>query len=229
MLEQPGKMREAPSRPACKEQLEELLGDSSFLKIIELITKEVMRFWNLSHATASGFTLSAIGDPETLAGVHGAWFLAKRTGERLGLTKVIIRRRVIDLLRRDARQSNHCSLPAAVEPLESDAALAFDELLQRSPRAQLEFQQIIQLVRGALTCFATQGRIQERQARLLRRHALDEVQYSELSVELACSANALRVRVHKAMHALRRHIGACHPELEDLLGRPRKPAPVQVA
>jgi len=41
-------------------------------------------------------------------------------------------------------------------------------------------------------------------------------------VELDCSENALRVRVHKAMLALRKHIQVCHPELEDLLERGRR-------
>lgn len=206
-----------------KYQLDELLGDSSFVKIVDLVTKEVMRFWNVPQGAARGFVFSAIGEPETLGCIYNAWCLAGNT-ENFGLAKVIIRRRVIDLLRRDARQVNHCSLPVTVSDLDADPAVAFNELLQRSPRAQLELQQVIVLVRGALACFAAQGRIQERQALLLRRYALDEVQYAELSVEMECSENALRVRVHKAMLALRRHIGVCHPELEDVLGRRRRPA-----
>jgi hypothetical protein len=43
----------------------------------------------------------------------------------------------------------------------------------------------------------------------------------ELSCELSCSENALRVRVCKAMLALRRHVRMCHPELECLLARDR--------
>jgi type II secretory pathway predicted ATPase ExeA len=77
-------------------------------------------------------------------------------------------------------------------------------------------------VRDAVACFATQGHAQQRQARLLQRYALDEVKYAELSTELACSENALRVRVHKAMLALRKHIRECHSELEDLLGHDRQ-------
>ena len=73
------------------------------------------------------------------------------------------------------------------------------------------------MVRDAVACFATQGRAQQRQARLLQRYALDEAKYSELSTELACSENALRVRVHKAMFALRKHIRECHSDLENLL------------
>lgn len=213
----------APSQISCQDRLADLLQDPGFLKIIDLVANEVMRYWNVPHRTAHGFVFSAIGEPETLRSIHRAWILARTTGESPGLAKVIVRRRVIDLLRRDARQTNHCSLPAA-DAVDTDAALAFDELLQRSPRAQLELQQIIRLVRGAVACFAAQGRIQERQAQLLSRYVLDEVQYSELGVELGCSENALRVRVHKAMLALRRHIGVCHPELEDVLGRRRRRA-----
>lgn len=212
----------ATSQMPSEDRLQDLLRDPGFLKVVDLVASEVMRCWNVPRRTAHGFVLSAIGEPETLGRIHDAWILARNTGENPGLAKVIVRRRVIDLLRREARQTNHCSLPAAVDADEIDAALAFHELLQRSPRAQLELQQIIQLVRSAVACFATQGRIQKRQAQLLRRYALDEVPYPELSIELACSENALRVRVHKAMLALRRHIGVCHPELEDVLGRRRR-------
>lgn len=212
-----------PHPPACKHQLEELLRDPDFLKIIELITKEVMRSWSIPQQAARGFVLSAIGEPETLACIHNAWFLAKRTGESLGLAKLIMRRRVIDLLRKDVRQANHCSLPATVDAIETDRTLgSFDDLVQRDPRVQLELRQIIQMVRDAVACFATQGHAQQRQARLLQRYALDEVKYAELSTELACSENALRVRVHKAMLALRKHIRECHSELEDLLGHDRR-------
>jgi len=207
-------------------QLEELLRAPDFRKIVELVAKEVMRSWSVPSNAARGFVLSAIGEPETLASIHHAWFLAQRTGESLGLAKVIIRRRVIDLLRKDARLANHASLPATADALEADRALgSFDDLVQRNPRVQLELRQVIQMVRGAVACFATQGQAQQRQAQLLRRYALDEVKYSELSVELACSENALRVRVHKAMLALRKHIRECHSELEDLLERDRRALP----
>jgi hypothetical protein len=211
-----------PPWASCERQLEDLLEDPSFLKTIELVTKEVMGRWSLSHKAAHGFVISAIGEPETLACIHRAWFLARSTGANLGLPKVIIRRRVIDLLRRDTRKTSHCSLPATIDAIDTDRTLAFHELLQRSPRAQIELRQIIQMVRGALACFARQGRTQARQAQLLRRYALDEVNYAELTAELACSENALRVRVHKAMLALRRHIHVCHTELEDLLERDRR-------
>jgi len=212
-------VRASATQISCKQQLEELLQDSSFLRIIELVTREVVRFWRVPYKTARGFVISAIGEPETLARIHDAWSLARQSGE-LGRAKVILRRRVIDLLRKDARPIHHCSLLGGADAGEIEQAPgSFDDLVQRNPRVQLELQEVISMVRGALACFATQGPIQRRQAQLLHRYALDDVDYAELAVELASSEGALRVRVHKAMLALRRHIRECHPELEELLER----------
>jgi DNA-directed RNA polymerase specialized sigma24 family protein len=216
-------VRAGSPQPSCQSQLDELLEDPSFLKLVELIAKEVMRFWSVPHKAARGFVLSAIGEPETLASLYDTWIQAKQTGE-LGLAKVILRRRVIDLLRKDARPGHHCSLPATADAAEPErCAGTFDELVQRSPRTQLELQQVIHMVRRALACFAAQGQVQQRQAQLLHRYALDDADYAELAVELASSEGALRVRVHKAMLAFRRHIQVCHPELEELLERDRRP------
>jgi len=210
-----------PSPISCKQQLEDLLEDPDFQKIIELSAREVARAWSIPYGAARGFVLSAIGVPETLERIYHAWLRAKQTGD-FGLAKLMVRRRVIDLLRKDARRAGHCSSPAAVNAVETARAPSpFDDLVQRDPRAQLELQQVILLVRAALACFASQGRAQLRQAQLLRRYALDEKSYSELAVELASSEGALRVRVHKAMLALRKHIRACHPELGELLERDR--------
>ncbi len=213
-----------PPQETCKYQLDALLEEPGFLKIIELVVKEVTRSWNISGPVARGFVFSAIGEPETLACIYRAWCLAKRNGKSYGLAKVIIRRRVIDLLRKDARQGNHSSLPSTPAAIEAEGALeSFHDLVQRNPRAELELRQVIEMVRSAVACFAAQGRTQQRQAQILRRHALDDVNYSELAVELACSEGALRVRVHKAMVALKRHIWECHPDLEGLLERGRPP------
>lgn len=209
------------SLPPCNRHLDQLFADPGFGKTVDLVAREVMRLWGIPHAAAHGFVVSAIGEPDTLACIHNAWSVATSTGENFGLVKVIIRRRVIDLLRKDARQASHCSSPTTVDAIDTDRTPAFHELVQRDPRLQLELQQIIHMVRGALDCFSTQGEIQDRQARLLRRYALDEIGYSALSAELACTESALRVRVHKAMLALRKHIRECHGELEDLLDRDR--------
>jgi DNA-directed RNA polymerase specialized sigma24 family protein len=213
-----------PPQETCTYQLDALLEEHGFLKIVELVVKEVTRSWNMPGTVARGFVVSAIGEPDTLASIYRAWSLAKQHGESFGLAKVIIRRRVIDLLRKDARQANHSSLPLTTAGLEADGALdSFHDLVQRNPRVELELRQVIEMVRGAVTCFEAQGRTQQRQAQLLRRYALDDVDYSELAVELVCSEGALRVRVHKAMVALKRHIRACHPDLEDLLEHNRSP------
>jgi len=93
--------------------------------------------------------------------------VAARIAVHPWVAKVIVRRRVIDLLRKDARQTNHCSLPSVEDPIETDKPRgSFDDLVQRDPRAQLELRQVIQMVRDAVACFATQGRAQQRQAQL---------------------------------------------------------------
>jgi DNA-directed RNA polymerase specialized sigma24 family protein len=209
--------REPPDNSSTH-QLEELLADPDFLRIIELITREIMRSWRCAHNVAHDLVLSAIGTPDTLACIHDAWTAAKDGRQKPGLAMAIVRRRALDLLRKDARRTNHCSLSTTAEAVESGGALvAFDDLLQGNPQAQLELQQVIRMVRTALSCFASQGQTQQRQALLLRRYTLDEASYTELSREYTCSEGALRVRVFKAMLALRRHIQHCHPDLEDFL------------
>jgi len=93
-----------PSQTSCTYQLERLLRDPDFLKTIDLVTKEVMHAWNVSNQVARGFVLSTTSEPEALACVYAAWFAAKTRGESPGRAKVMIRRRVIELLREDARQ-----------------------------------------------------------------------------------------------------------------------------
>jgi DNA-directed RNA polymerase specialized sigma24 family protein len=90
---------------------------------------------------------------------------------------------------------------------------AWRSLPERDPRVQLEIQQLGAMVQNALAEFATQGIAQQRQAQLLRRRVLDEVSYSELGAELQCTESALRVRVHKATQAFRKHLRECHPEI----------------
>lgn len=202
-------------RASTRHQLDELLGNSGFLKTVDLISKEVYHIWNVSDREAYRVVLSAIGEPATLACVHAAL----SPTQNLALAKVIIRRRVIDLLRKDARPNNHCSLsPSAADGAEPQCPPGtFDEPLESTPRVQLEVRQVVELVRTALDGFAAQGDKQQQQAQLLQRHVLDEVGYADLSVELTCSKTALRVRVHKAIVALRKYVQTCHPELEQLL------------
>lgn len=197
-----------------KQQLGELLADPGYSRTIALLTKEVMSTWNLSHNAARSAVLSAIGDPIALGCIYEAWILARKTGEKSKVPAVISRRRVLDQLAKDARRPRHSSFPVTAEELEAEAD--FDSLHtapDRDPRVQLECQQLIQMVRGAIVCFGTQGATQRRQAQLLQRRGLDEIAYPQLSEELACSENALRVRVHAALKALHEHILWCHPEL----------------
>jgi DNA-directed RNA polymerase specialized sigma24 family protein len=201
--------------PESNQQLEALLADPIFRRLRDLIAREVMARWSMSPGAARRLVLSAIGEPAVLAGIHEAWTAAER---RPGLAKVIIRRRVLDLLEKDARPRSHVSFPDTLDDGEPDLALGpVDPATQRGVLGWMTGQQIIEQVRNALACFAMQGITQRRQAGLLQRYDLDEITYSQLSAELACSKNALRVRVHKARAALLKHIRGCHPELEDLL------------
>jgi DNA-directed RNA polymerase specialized sigma24 family protein len=196
-----------------------LLGDPEFRRVLDLVTREVMRAWQLPAATARGFVLSAIGEPAALASIHDAWAAAQQAGDGLGLAKLIMRRRVIDLLRKDARQAGRGTAPVTVDFVDAERELdAFHDRVQADPRAQLELREVIDLVRRELACFGAEGDAQRRQELVLRRHVLDEVGYPALSLELACSEPALRVRVHKAMLALRRHIRVCNPGLASVLG-----------
>jgi DNA-directed RNA polymerase specialized sigma24 family protein len=156
--------------------------------------------------------LSAIGEPRALASIHQAWMLAK-AGIDPHMPAVISRRRVLDLLDRDARRPNHRSMSTLDAELDAEQPQHALRLVPPDPCTQLECLQLVYLVRGALACFGATGIIQKRQAHLLQRRKLDEVSYRDLATELACSKNALRVRVHAAMKALHRHIERCHPEL----------------
>jgi DNA-directed RNA polymerase specialized sigma24 family protein len=197
------------------QQLEALLADPSFRRIMDLIAKEVMARWNVEYSAARGVVLSAVGEPAALACIHDAW---TRPGGNRGLAKVIVRRRVLDLLDKDARPHGHVSLPEPDDG-DPDATLgAVEAVGHHTSIGDLTERRLAKRVRLAVACFAAQGAAQRRQARLLQRYDLDEITYSELSAELACSPNALRVRVHKARAALLRHIRGCHPELEELLG-----------
>jgi DNA-directed RNA polymerase specialized sigma24 family protein len=202
--------------PDSERQLKALLEDPVFLKALALVTKEVTNNWNYSNTAARRCVLSAIGEPTALDCIYHAWtaWKARKPDEKLAHPTVIIRRRVLDLLGRDARRPGHSSLPTTTDDIEETEHLAlFDKNSQRNPLVQLEYWQLIQLVQRAVACFAAQGVVQRRQAELLKRHAFDEISYSELSVELACAEVALRVRMHKARRALLRHILVCHPEL----------------
>ncbi|HET9622175.1 MAG TPA: hypothetical protein VFP84_12465 [Kofleriaceae bacterium] len=184
-----------------------------FFRFVRRTALALARMWSLPPATTDGFVMSALGDLTTLANVHRAWFIDPTAGARLA--KLILRRRVIDLLRGDARRPHHESLPLSTDAV--DAALrALD--VERDPRALTERKQLTARVQAALQCFEDQGPVQKRQAGLVKRYVLDEVPRSRLAAELGCTCNALGVRVHKAIHALRKYITVHHPELESSPG-----------
>ena len=200
------------------QQLEELLRDPGYLKTIDFLTREVVRTWNYPHGDAHRLVLSAIGEPRALASIHEAW-LAARAGGNSRLPTLISRRRVLDLLGKDARRSKHSSALLVSE--ENDAEWVPDALrtdANLDPGAQLEKAQLSAMIRGAIACFAAGGVVEQRQASLVQRHVVDEVSYPDLCLELACTRTALQVRVHAALRALRRHILSCHPDL--VLTRP---------
>src|SRR3954468_6222495 len=210
--------RELRTEPTADEQLKALFEDGEFSKLLTGAIAEVVRVWNIPHRIASGLVMSAVGEPKVLASIHDQWMSAKASGAGLGLPRVIVRRRVFDLLRGDARRPHHESLPATID--EADATLGpGDHEVRHDPHALAELKQIVDHVHAALHSFAEQGPVQARQAALLRCYALDELTHPELAERFACTEGALRVRIHKAMQALRRHIGAHHPELGELIGR----------
>jgi DNA-directed RNA polymerase specialized sigma24 family protein len=198
-----------------EQQLAKLLADPDFKKAIALVSREVIRNWKYSCSGARSVVLSAVGEPKALDSIHEAWLRARSTGASLGYPMVIIRRRVLDLLAKDARRADHSSLPEVPDG-EEDEIVRHDDL-GRTAHTILERGQVIDMVQRAVACFGTQGTAQHRQAELLQRRILEDVSYMELSVDLACTQAALRVRLHKAMSALRRHILDCHPELRSLL------------
>jgi DNA-directed RNA polymerase specialized sigma24 family protein len=104
-------------------------------------------------------------------------------------------------------------------PTSDDLGVLADRTRHSScdPHEQAELNQIAALVHEALRSFAEQGPTQARQAWLVRCRVFDELSYAELAERTACSSGALRVRIHKALQALRRHIET-HPELAELLG-----------
>lgn len=196
-------------------QLEALLADPLFERILRLLAREVMTRWHMSWPGARDLVLSAIGEPAVLAVIHEAWFAADN---QRSLAKLIVRRRVLDLLGKDARPRWHTWLSDDTDLDNGEGPLGrLEPRVQHSAIGRIAERKIVDTVRDALECFSSQGTVQRRQAQLLRRYDLDEVTYAVLSAELGCTINALRVRVHKARAALLKHIRGCHPELEELL------------
>jgi hypothetical protein len=188
-------------------KLKELLADREFWRAINFVAGEAMANWRISHAMASVAVLSAIGEPKDLTAVHAAWFAGQAP-----LARTIMRRRVFDLFRKDARRADHLSLPSTTDGTE--AVLGWRDVdVHRNPAEWLEYIRGIRGIHAAVACLARSGGKRREQSRLLQQHFLDEIPYPQLSIELGCSEIALRVRVHKAIKVLRKHIVDCHPDL----------------
>jgi len=198
---------ERPLSPKARRTLEarlgELLADAVFGEVLALIAKEVKTNWRLSLVMARWTVLAALARPRDLIRIHSAW----RKGE-IALAKVIVRRRVFDLFRREGRKPGHCSLAVTSDGLGTAPRLLAEDI-QSDPLKSLQYHDGSEALRVAIECFALRGPTQQRQAWLLWR-IIDETPYVALSKELGATKGALRVRVHKAIQALRRHVQECH-------------------
>jgi hypothetical protein len=197
--------------PDCTWQLDELLVEPAFARVIEMVTREVMFKCRLVRHRAHEHVVSGIGEPNALVSILRVWCSALPLDARQRLIRTIFLRKAIDSLRGDARRPGHSSFGVDPEDLGRD-----DDVfgwVPRNPREDLVERETAHLVRVALACFAQRGGAQQRQADLLWRYSLAEQSYDELSLILGCSKGALRVRVHKAMRAFGTHIEVCHPAL----------------
>ena len=197
-------------------EIHELLEDPAYKRALRMIATEIMRSWGIAYDVAHGYVMSASGWPMTLHEIYDVW-RSRSAAEKWGLIATIVRRRTFDLLRKEAPRRDHCPLDHLEDELGELVADCRDLLFTRNPLRSLESGLLIHGVRAALTCFSMQGSIQARQADLLRRHIIEQSPYRQLSKDLACNENALRVRVCKAKYALKEHILRCHPELPELI------------
>jgi len=197
----------------CTWQLEDLLAQREFVRVIEIVTREVMFRCKLVRARAHEHVISGIGEPNALVSILRVWCAELALGDRQRLTRTIMLRKAFDSLRGDARRPGHNSFEVYPDDPGIDNASDALSWIPRNPYEDLVQRETAQLVRIALACFARRGQAQQRQAELLWRYSLAEQPYDELSVVLSCSKGALRVRVHKAMRAFGTHIEVCHPGL----------------
>lgn len=201
--------------PTYQPQLNELLTDRAVVHTISLVAKEFMPVLDATYDGARRYVLSAIAMPKALTDIYNAWLLAQTDGRHLGLLRVIIRRRVRDLLRKETRRTGHTSWPADDDG-EVDSCWELDDL-HANPEMQAHQAQLDTLVRHLVESFAAQSPTKQRQVELLRRYVCDDVPYEQLAAEMSVTQNALRSRVHKARCALRRHLRKHCPRLQDQL------------
>jgi DNA-directed RNA polymerase specialized sigma24 family protein len=194
---------------AAEDQLRELLADPQYMRTVHILTAEVAYRWN--RGDAPQVVLSAIGEPDVLAAISAA----VRTNKQ-NLAMLISRRRVINLLRRDATRHGH--LPLSQH--ESDGS---QELVDTSPDGdpvtKLQHLDACKRVHLVLARFEVEApvRTRSRQANLLRRRFLEGASYRDLSVELRRSHAAVRVRILFAKRAFRRFVELNYPDVRKLL------------
>jgi DNA-directed RNA polymerase specialized sigma24 family protein len=199
-------------------QLNDLLADPDFAKFVVTASSELARARSIPIQRARGFVLSGLGDPAAYLKIHEAWI----TGQT-ALVKVILRRRAIDLLRKDAPRVKHCALPVKLDELHTVLA-AGGSAVDFHWAVQVERRSVVRMVLEALDCFASLGEVQRRRAALIQRRVLENTSYAELSTELGVREGALRVQVHEAILAfrehLRAHLRARDPELSRQIPTP---------
>jgi DNA-directed RNA polymerase specialized sigma24 family protein len=236
-------MSETRRKPTDAErQLEDLLKDPDYARILTAVTSEIERRWCLAHTDACCTVLSAIGEPKELASIYDAMRQVRRAKEKLtldgdpgkahalatvirektALARLITRRRTIDLLRKDAARQGHDSFFCGVEDENDTPVGSIRAETPADPEAHVQRVQLKVQFQRALRCFGSQDDTARKRADLLRRRELEDTDYEILSNELGCPVPTLHVRVHAAKCAFFAHIRKCehcHPELIEWLSR----------
>jgi DNA-directed RNA polymerase specialized sigma24 family protein len=154
--------------------------------------------------------MSAIGTPKAIGSIHRAMREARESQPaKFGKVRVIVRRRVIDLLKDDRTSDRQSPLP--------DLEQAEFYTSEPDPEESIQAFQLKELISRALDHFGAQGEVRERQAYILRRQTLEGVSYAELSVELQCTIGAIGLRLRDAREAFRKHIERDYPQLTEWL------------
>src|ERR1700760_1637589 len=140
----------------------ELLEDPEYKRLQKMIATEIMRGWSMEREVAHGYVVSASGEPAILHKLSEVWRREPRE-ESWRLIRLIIRRRTIDLLRKDAPRRAHVPLDQIDDELDERIAERDAPAFLRNPLHSLERDLIIRSVHAEIACFSTQGRNQLRQ------------------------------------------------------------------
>ena len=195
-------------------QVRELLADSVFIDVTNLLVSELARSWGKTKDQARQIVMSAIGEPKALRSIYMAVRRFRETGENPSFPYIIARRRMLDLMRQQASRCVEVPLSTREQERHLDSLLHRRHELPEGPNAGLFREQRAREVRRVLAAFAL---VAPQHAHLLHRRRLEEATYRELSAELQCTLGAARVRVHDAMIAFQEYVRRHHRELRDLL------------